>query len=190
MSSDATAQIAPCQAEIDKLDNTVPRPDGLIQLRQKDIPTWRAKLLAQQDNTCLVCQTKISKTDKAALDHQHGKKGVEIGYQKSGLVRGVLHDQCNRFEGVLVCCILYTLQLFAFIQIIFVVCLFACLTALRGRQGVFSPPKVLQLYRPAKPVAQPGRLLRSTCHVANPPVGEAQLLASQKTQIQPTGQAY
>ena len=73
---------------------------NLIQLRHKDIPTWRAKLLAQQKNTCLVCQTRILNTDKAALDHQHGKKGVEIGHKKSGLVRGVLHDQCNRFEGV------------------------------------------------------------------------------------------
>lgn len=83
---------------------------NLIQLRRNDIPTWRAKLLAQQDNTCLVCQTKILKTDKAALDHQHGKKGVKIGHQKSGLVRGVLHDQCNRFEGAFV--VLSTLQLF------------------------------------------------------------------------------
>lgn len=127
MDSDATAQIAPCQAKIDQPDNTDPRPDNLIQLRQKDIPTWRAKLLAQQDNTCLVCQTKISKTDKSALDHQHGKKGVEIGHQKSGLVRGVLHDQCNRFEGVLVCCILYIVYSAAFLHSYNSLCLLVCL---------------------------------------------------------------
>lgn len=102
MYSDATAHIAPRKAKIDKFDNTSLGTDNLIQLHRKDIPTWRAKLLVQQDNTCLVCQTKILKTDKAALDHQHGKKGVELGHQKSGLVRGVLHDQCNRFEGVFV----------------------------------------------------------------------------------------
>lgn len=82
---------------------------ALIQLRQKDIAAWRTKLLAQQNSICLVCQTKISDSDKPALDHQHGKKGVKIGDNKSGLVRGVLHDQCNRFEGACVVYVLYCL---------------------------------------------------------------------------------
>lgn len=57
------------------------------------------------------------------------------------------------------------------------------------RQGVFGSPAVLQLYRPAWPAAQPGRLLRATCNVTDSPVGKAKTLASQKTQVQPTGQA-
>jgi hypothetical protein len=192
--NDTNQQIGLCNAQAATLGRK-PEPDScvthpqLVQLRQKDIATWRAKLLAQQNNICLVCQTKISDSDKPALDHQHGKKGVKIGDNKSGLVRGVLHDQCNRFEGA---CVVYVLY-----------CLFVCLyrhtiptytnifnnVCMLDRQGVFGSPAVLQLYRPAWPAAQPGRLLRAACNVADSPVGKAKTLASQKTKVQPTGQA-
>ncbi len=59
-----------------------------MKLKQKDIKPTRERLLLQQGNLCAVCGLIINVTD-AVLDHDH----------KTGLVRAVLHRNCNAFLG-------------------------------------------------------------------------------------------
>lgn len=61
------------------------------QLRYKDIPSLRERLLIKQNFTCPICKKTIK---TPALDHQHKKK-----INGSGLVRGVLCSNCNVLLG-------------------------------------------------------------------------------------------
>jgi hypothetical protein len=61
----------------------------IIQLKAKDIPEVRAKLLAEQGGKCLVCGTAPK---RPCLDHSHTKR-----VKGTGLVRGVLCSSCNVF---------------------------------------------------------------------------------------------
>ena len=61
------------------------------QLRYKDIPELREKILKEQQFICPICKKEIT---SPALDHQHKKK-----INGSGLVRGVLCSNCNVLLG-------------------------------------------------------------------------------------------
>jgi len=61
------------------------------QLRHKDIPILRERLLKKQNYICPICGETIN---KPALDHQHKRK-----INGSGLVRGVLCKNCNVLLG-------------------------------------------------------------------------------------------
>jgi len=58
-----------------------------VQLTNKDLPTTRLRLLNEQGQLCALCHQTI--TGRAVVDHDH----------KSGLIRGVLHSQCNWMLG-------------------------------------------------------------------------------------------
>ncbi len=59
------------------------------QLKQKDIPELRTKLLEEQKEICPICKRKIK---DPCLDHSHKKR-----IKGTGLVRGVLCRTCNIF---------------------------------------------------------------------------------------------
>jgi len=59
------------------------------QLKHKDIPRIRKKLLKRQDGVCAICGQV---PERPCLDHEHKKK-----IKGSGLVRGVLCSNCNVF---------------------------------------------------------------------------------------------
>ena len=74
----------------------------LIQLRAKDIPEYRQKLIEEQNGLCAICKDVLnleSKTSGVSLDHQHKTQSEEIGVKGAGLIRGVLCRDCNTFEG-------------------------------------------------------------------------------------------
>jgi len=59
------------------------------QLRKKDVPKLREKILKKQGGVCWICK-RIPKI--ACLDHHHSKK-----VKGSGKIRGVLCSSCNIF---------------------------------------------------------------------------------------------
>jgi len=61
----------------------------IIQLKQKDIPLIREKILRKQKGRCAICD-QIPKTP--CLDHHHIKR-----IKGTGLIRGVLCSACNIF---------------------------------------------------------------------------------------------
>ncbi len=61
----------------------------IIQLKAKDIPDVRAKILAEQGGVCLVCGEE---PQRPCLDHSHTKR-----VKGTGLVRAVLCSSCNVF---------------------------------------------------------------------------------------------
>jgi len=61
------------------------------QLKSKDIPPLRERLLKLQGGFCPICRKKI---DRPVLDHEHKRK-----LKGSGLIRGVLCSTCNSFLG-------------------------------------------------------------------------------------------
>ena len=73
-----------------------------IQLRPKDIPEYREKLVLEQKGLCAICNDPLdltSKTSGVSLDHQHKTQAEIIGVKGAGLIRGVLCRDCNTFEG-------------------------------------------------------------------------------------------
>lgn len=72
---------------------------GLIQLKSSDVAEVRDAILEEQNGLCAICGEPIEDDDIAHLDHQHRLKSSEIGLDGGGLVRGVLHMNCNVFEG-------------------------------------------------------------------------------------------
>ncbi len=67
--------------------------DSDIQLKSKQIKFIRDSILSKQNGMCAICG-KIP--EMPTLDHYHSSK-----HNGSGLVRGVLCNQCNRFVGVI-----------------------------------------------------------------------------------------
>ena len=73
-----------------------------IQLRAKDIPEYRNRLVKEQNGLCAICKEPLnltSKTSGVSLDHQHKTLAETIGVNGAGLIRGVLCRDCNVFEG-------------------------------------------------------------------------------------------
>ena len=71
-----------------------PRTDSNINncmIKTNEIPTYRNKILAEQNYICPLCEQPLARED-AVLDHDH-----ETGY-----IRGALHLSCNRSEGDIV----------------------------------------------------------------------------------------
>jgi 5-methylcytosine-specific restriction endonuclease McrA len=94
----------PCGATEDSKQKEDSKEDDstkYIQLKRKDIPKYRLKLLSQQNFTCQICQVKIPQSGQgSALDHQHRRrKSDPIGLNGGGLIRGVLCRGCNIIEG-------------------------------------------------------------------------------------------
>ncbi len=71
----------------------------LTQLKSKNIPETRNKILKEQDNRCMLCNNDITENSGASLDHQHMTSKETIGENGAGLVRGVLCRACNVMEG-------------------------------------------------------------------------------------------
>jgi hypothetical protein len=63
----------------------------VIQLKNKDIPLLKEKLLLKQKGKCLICGRNIAELSSfnICLDHNHS----------SWMVRGVLCRQCNVLEA-------------------------------------------------------------------------------------------
>lgn len=62
------------------------------RIDRSEIATIRARILKQQGGKCAICKQPIdpkSRTDYAVLDHDH----------KTGYIRAVLHNNCNKAEG-------------------------------------------------------------------------------------------
>ena len=60
------------------------------KLKQKDLPEFRQKLYEEQLKVCPLCKLEIPKGEEV-LDHDHA----------TGLVRAVLHRDCNSLEGII-----------------------------------------------------------------------------------------
>ena len=65
------------------------KPKKLKQLKQKDIPIIRDKLLKKQGGLCAICKQPAN---RPCLDHEHVKR-----LKGSGRIRGVLCSNCNVF---------------------------------------------------------------------------------------------
>ena len=63
--------------------------DKITQLKQSDVPLLRLKLLMKQEGKCAICGCV---PDIPCLDHHHKKR-----IYGSGLIRGVLCNNCNVF---------------------------------------------------------------------------------------------
>ena len=61
-----------------------------MKLKTTQVKPYREKMLAAQNYKCGLCGLPI--TDNPVLDHDH----------KTGAIRSVLHNACNRFEGIIV----------------------------------------------------------------------------------------
>ena len=67
--------------------------DEIQELKQKQVKLIRDSLLIKQKNICPLCKEYVK---MPTLDHYHSKK-----HNGSGLVRGVLCNNCNRFLGMI-----------------------------------------------------------------------------------------
>lgn len=59
-----------------------------MRIKNKDIPAFRERLIAEQGGRCWLCDVDLS-TVTACLDHNH----------QTGHIRGVLCGNCNGIEG-------------------------------------------------------------------------------------------
>lgn len=59
-----------------------------MRIKNKDIEPLRAKITAEQDGTCWLCDIDLTKV-MPCLDHDH----------ETGKIRGVLCQNCNGIEG-------------------------------------------------------------------------------------------
>lgn len=76
--------------ELDSKSSTEPTGyfDSIYRLRPSKVRLYRLKLLVEQDEQCYLCCQPVHPS-KAVLDHDH----------KTGKIRSVLHDACNRILG-------------------------------------------------------------------------------------------
>jgi len=70
----------------------------LIQLTWAELKKLRKVQWLKQNKVCPILQQEIE-YNKAVFDHKHKKKNEEAGIYGKGLLRGVLHNQANVFEG-------------------------------------------------------------------------------------------
>ena len=61
----------------------------LIRLTKKQVDAWRRIRSEEVNHICEMCHRPFTKWDPAVVDHDH----------KSGLIRAVIHNSCNGFEG-------------------------------------------------------------------------------------------
>jgi len=64
--------------------------DTKWQLKTREVPGFRSKLLKRQGGKCGLCYEPVDR-DQASLDHDH----------TTGQVRAVLHDYCDTIEGLI-----------------------------------------------------------------------------------------
>lgn len=70
----------------------------LIQLKYNDIEKIREEIFKKQNYKCYICNKEITLFE-AVLDHQHKFKYEKNGEDGAGLIRGVLCNNCNQWEG-------------------------------------------------------------------------------------------
>ena len=70
----------------------------LKEITHAQLKELRRKQLEKQDYICPILKQKIDFCD-SVFDHKHKIKAEKIGEDGKGLLRGVLHRQCNVFEG-------------------------------------------------------------------------------------------
>ncbi len=75
---------------------------GMKKIKQSDLKIIRKDQWDKQNQKCPVLNKKIP-FEKSVLDHKHitkkELKDGKIGEDGKGLLRGVLHNQCNAWEG-------------------------------------------------------------------------------------------
>ena len=80
------------------MEKSLQTHDNLIQLKHSDIEKVREEILKKQNYKCCICNKEISSFE-AVLDHQHKFKYEKNGEDGAGLIRGVLCNNCNQWEG-------------------------------------------------------------------------------------------
>lgn len=77
------------------------RKKKLIQIKGKDLSTFRNRWHYKQNTICPILKVKVP-FDKIALDHKHKRKRDPVGPGGDGLIRGVLQIQANALEGKII----------------------------------------------------------------------------------------
>lgn len=70
----------------------------LEYISTKDAPKYRKEFWILQDKKCAILKEEILLSE-ATLDHAHGKITDHVGVNGKGLVRAILHRECNGLEG-------------------------------------------------------------------------------------------
>ena len=74
------------------------RKPRLKYLTQAEFTKLRKEQWLKQGRICPILKQPIAYKD-AVFDHKHKTKKEELGKDGAGLLRGVLHRQCNAIEG-------------------------------------------------------------------------------------------
>ena len=74
---------------------------SLIYLKTSEIKKVKKELLEKQNYTCPILKVKLSE-DEAVLDHKHSRKGIPLGENYNGLVRGAINRWANALEGKII----------------------------------------------------------------------------------------
>lgn len=72
----------------------------LIQIKSSQLPAVRKKQWLKQGKRCAISGKKI-KFEDSVMDHKHKLKKQKAGPKGRGLLRGVLHNQVNSLEGII-----------------------------------------------------------------------------------------
>ena len=73
----------------------------LIQVKHSQLPAIRKKQWLKQNKRCAISKKRI-KFEDSVMDHKHKLKKQKAGVKGRGLLRGVLHNQINRLEGIII----------------------------------------------------------------------------------------
>lgn len=70
----------------------------LIHIKQSELKAFKEQFHQKQKNICPVLKKELP-LEQMTVDHKHGKKGIPVGHNNMGLIRGILSNGVNRLEG-------------------------------------------------------------------------------------------
>lgn len=70
----------------------------LIHIKNSDLKSFKEEQHNKQKSKCPILKKEFP-IEKMVVDHKHGRKDTPLGYNGSGLIRGVIENGVNRLEG-------------------------------------------------------------------------------------------